>query len=57
MWLRVLPRPCMGLQRLFASTVDRERYRCLACGAEFEAPERDRVQCPECLGYRVEAAG
>ncbi|WP_172967092.1 zinc ribbon domain-containing protein [Halosegnis rubeus] len=43
----------MGLTDLFASTVARREYRCEGCGHEFEAPDRERVQCPDCLGYRT----
>jgi DNA-directed RNA polymerase subunit RPC12/RpoP len=43
----------VGLTDLFASTVARREYRCEGCGHEFEAPDRERVQCPDCLGYRT----
>lgn len=48
--------PLTRLSDVFARRVPRNDYRCLACDAELEAPERQRVQCPECLGYRVEEA-
>jgi Zn finger protein HypA/HybF involved in hydrogenase expression len=48
--------PLTRLSDVLARRVPRHDYQCLACGHEFEAPERQRVQCPECLGYRVETA-